>query len=163
MIEIHLTSGLIALVDDEDADKIKGYNWYSIKMRNTFYVRATIPNSGGKKIYLHRLIMGEPEGLMVDHKDGNGLHNMKKNLRNCTNAENQRNKQSLTGTSKYKGVYKKKRGGWTVEINTGTKKGIFTISGFATEEGAAKHYDKLAIKYHGEFARLNFPKENGDG
>lgn len=158
-MEIQLTSGLVAHIDDEDWDKVKGYKWYSIKMRNTFYVRATIPNSGGKKIYLHRLIMDEPEDLMVDHKDGNGLNNKKYNLRECTNAQNQRNKQSTTGSSKYKGVYKKGRGGWTVEINTGGKKGILTITGFHTEEGAAKHYDKLALKYHGEFARLNFSGE----
>jgi hypothetical protein len=97
MVKLHLTSGLVAMVDDEDWDLIKGYNWYSVKMRNTHYVRATIPKSGGKKVYLHRLIMGEPEDMMVDHIDGNGLNDQKSNLRICTNAENQRNKQSTSG------------------------------------------------------------------
>ncbi len=158
MITLKLRHGLEAYVDDEDAEKIAGYKWYAMKMRNTWYVRATIPGSGGKKIYLHRLVMDEPEDLMVDHEDRNGLNCQKENLRVATNAQNQRNREAIGGTSKYKGVYKGK-GGWTMEINTGTKRGVLTITGFNSEEGAAKHYDKLAKKYHREFARVNFKEK----
>lgn len=170
MITIKLRKGLEAWVDDEDKDLIAPYNWYAIKMRNTHYVRATIPKSmlkegqkQGTKVYLHRLVMGEPKDLMVDHIDRNGLNCQKENLRIVTNAENQLNRESAGGSSKYKGVYAA-RNGWTMEINTGKvmKSGnvkIITITGFHTEEGAAKKYDKLAKKYHGEFARLNFKEE----
>ena len=159
MITLPLKHGLEAYVDNDDAELIAGYNWYAMKMRNTWYVRATIPNSGGKKIYLHRLIMGEPEGIMIDHIDRNGLNCQKDNMREATNSENQKNRESSGGSSQFKGVYKGKGTEWTMEINTSGPKGVLTITGFRTEEGAAKRYDKLAKKYHGEFVRLNFPEE----
>jgi len=31
-------------------------------------------------VYLHRLIMGAPEEMMVSHKDGDGLNNARSNL-----------------------------------------------------------------------------------
>jgi hypothetical protein len=50
--------------------------------------------SGKQTIYyLHRLITNAPNGLFVDHIDGNGLNNTNGNLRIVTQAENAQNRR----------------------------------------------------------------------
>jgi len=109
---------------------------------------------------LHRVILGvtDPE-IKVDHKDGNGLNNVRYNLRVCTTAENTRNKQKSKGnTSGFKGVCWHKRDKcWAVQICVDYK-GVHLGHFPGTPEGkieAAKAYNVAAIKYYGEFARLN--------
>lgn len=103
---------------------------------------------------LHRLIMGEPELMVVDHINGNTLDNRRHNLRICTQAQNlaNRKKNSNWKYSKYKGV------GWHRQNSSFTasckrKK----IGYFKNEIEAALAYDKCAKEFYGEFAKLNFP------
>lgn len=106
---------------------------------------------------MHREIMRAPEGVLVDHRDGDGLHNWRENLRNCTDAQNKMNRKviSANNTSGYKGVsWSKKKRKWIAQsmIN---KKHIF-IGHFSTPEEAARAYDEKARELFGEFARTNF-------
>lgn len=56
--------------------------------------------------YMHREIMSPPNGVKVDHRDGNRLNNTRSNLRVATDSENRYNRgKQKNNTSGYKGVY----------------------------------------------------------
>lgn len=150
---IPLTQGKFAQVDDEDYDYLMQWKWYAIPKRRTTYARSS-ETLKSPSIRMHRLIMKPPPELQVDHIDGNGLNNQKSNLRWATHSQNQFNRKSRMGSSRYKGVYfhriAKK---WVAMISENAKRKW--IGTFETEEAAAEAYNRAAIKYHGEFARLN--------
>jgi hypothetical protein len=106
---------------------------------------------------MHRWIMNAPAGLLVDHKNHNGLDNRKENLRFATRAENSRyaRKKKNKFRSDYKGVqYIKKIRKWRARITFEGRTRY--IGDFKDEISAAKAYDRAAKKYFGEFACLNF-------
>ena len=41
-IQIELTQGKIALIDEADWDLVRGYRWYAQKGGSTYYAQATI-------------------------------------------------------------------------------------------------------------------------
>ncbi len=163
---------LIALVDDEDYEVLSKLKWWTHASKYTRYARF---NEGVyPKIYpvqMHRVIMGckKGDGLIVDHKDGNGLNNQKSNLRIVTRAQNNTNRRvRKVLTSPYLGVHlkkmkwKNKKTGeiictetirWQASIRT-NKKTIY-LGLFKTEEEGALAYNAAAIIHHGEFANLN--------
>jgi hypothetical protein len=103
----------------------------------------------------HRKVMGDPEGLVVDHINGDTHDCRKYNLRVCSVKENIRNSKPQGGTSNYKGVsYDKSRDKWSASIKVDRKS--IHLGRFSGEEDAAKAYDSAAKEYFGEFARLNF-------
>jgi hypothetical protein len=94
--------------------------------------------------------------ILVDHKDNNGLNNQKYNLRVCTQWQNLRNStRRSNNTSGFKGV-SRFRNKWISRIRT--DEGRICLGTFNTPEEAAIAYDEAALKYHGEFANLNFPE-----
>lgn len=154
MREIQLSKGKTAIVDDADYDWLSQWKWrYGFKG----YPKAHIWNDERTKrrtIEMHRLIMGEPAGLQVDHINGDPLDNRRENLRLATNAQNQMNRRKTNGTSQFKGVsfYS---GKWHAYIERdGIKRKLGT---FTNEIDAAQVYDKNAKELFGAFARLNFP------
>lgn len=139
----------IMIVDDEDFDLMSRRKWALQKTSNSFYAQRQIK---GVKKYAHRLIMNEPLEL-IDHIDGNGLNNQKSNLRICDHSGNSRNSiKPITNKSGYKGVCYSK-GAYYVGIYVDNKR--IHIGSFKDAIEAAKAYNNAAIKYHGEFARLN--------
>src|SRR5690606_1175342 len=100
---IPLTKGMFTLIDDADCERVNLHKWRAHRSRNTWYAVRNGP--GRKMIFLHRFISDAPEGLIVDHVNGDGLDNRRENLRLCTHAENARNRQTnRNNTSGYKGV-----------------------------------------------------------
>lgn len=97
MKEIKLPSGVIVLVDNEDFDLVSKYKWYEAKAirKGKYYTSYAVGKDGTTKerktISMHRLIMGFPDGLVIDHINHNGLDNRKENLRVVTVSENQKN------------------------------------------------------------------------
>ena len=152
---IPLTQGKVALVDDEDYKRISRRKWNASKHRNTWYARCSEVFPALK---MHREIMHAPEGVQVDHVNGNGLDNRKKNLRLCTHAQNLRNSQKYKNNSSgYKGVHwNKKRGVYQAYIMADRRH--LYLGAFHTAELAARAYDRAARQYHGDYARLNFPE-----
>ena len=93
MKRIPLTQGKFAIVDDRDYEWLNQWKWYANRDRNTFYAVRNIKKKNGKQatIRMHRLILGSKKGQQTDHLNGNGLNNMRKNIRICTYAQNQWN------------------------------------------------------------------------
>lgn len=149
MKRIPLTQGLVALVDDTDFDWLNEIKWTGNRKKYTSYAVT-------KHTKMHRVILNAPDGLEVDHIDGNGLNNQRSNLRLCTHRENQRNRpKNKNNKSGYKGVFWNSRANkWRVGIRV-DRKDIFLGTFFCLIK-AAKAYDEAAIKYFGEFAYLNF-------
>jgi hypothetical protein len=96
---INLGHGKAAMVDAADFAWLNKHKWHA--MHGSSYARSTID---GKSVFMHRLIMNAPAGLVVDHWNGNIWDNRRSNLRICTQAENLRNKRKLAGASRFKGV-----------------------------------------------------------
>jgi|ETNvirenome_2_60_1030617.scaffolds.fasta_scaffold51777_2 hypothetical protein len=174
------------LVDDEDYERIveakdkrgRPKKWYC---HNNAGACSDYAMSGSRRDSIHRLVMGNPKGMCVDHINGDTLDNRKENLRVCTRSQNSQN-QRLKSHSKsgYKGVHErnypirrkyvsKKTGKVTYHENILKKRFMAYIGSgipntpsiklghYATAEEAAEARDKKALEIHGEYARLNFP------
>ena len=148
---IELTQGKVALVDDEDYERINAYKWYYCKG----YAVRKFGSPPRKFVYMHRVILDTPDGLETDHVNGDGVDNRKANLRACTRSENQRNLgRTISNTSGFKGVTKSKGSTkWIASIKHFGQQ--IYLGRFTTPEAAARAYDEAALKLHGEFARTN--------
>lgn len=156
--QIQLSEGKIALVDDEDFERINAHKWHANKYRNgRFYaVRHGVMGLFRKTLLMHREILGFPSGMETDHINGDPLDNRKSNLRICTTAENQRNRGKQTNNaSGFKGViWSDTQKEWVAHIKVDRKK--IYLGHFQTAEDAARAYDRAALERHGEFAKTNF-------
>lgn len=159
---IPLTRGKFALVDASNFDWLSQWNWYAqLRQRagsrnKTYYAATCTPRSVGKTtILMHRVILGAPHGIEVDHEDGDGLNNRRSNIRLATSTQNKCNvgKRS-NNTSGFKGVHWHKPSGmWHARITVNGK--TFSLRYHRNKEQAAKAYEEAAKKYHGEFARVS--------
>src|ERR1035437_153618 len=151
MKEVKLTKGKIALVDDEDFEKLILYKWHANLIEGHWYAYRTI--SKDKTIEsMHSFIL-KIKG--IDHINNNGLDNRKENLRGCTQTQNNANmKKQANTSSKYKGVSLFKRDNkWRAKIDCNYI--CHHLGLYDSEESAALAYNKKAIELFGEFARLN--------
>jgi hypothetical protein len=158
--KITLNDGKYTIVDAGDYYILNSYDWYARKNQSGVYYAYRFNDSGeGPKIEaMHRVIMGSPKGKLIDHRNGVGLDNRRENLRQATRIENGCNKRKRKNTtSRYIGVtFRKQYRKWIAAIKHGSNR--VWLGTFDNEIDAAKTYDAAAKKYHGEFARLNFPE-----
>lgn len=152
-------SGRPALVDDADYERVSKITWrLSIRKRNPRYVVSDV-RTGGRmvKLLLHRVVLGAPPGIKVDHRDRDTLNNVRSNLRLATSCQSAHNVGKIAGcSSRYKGVsWDASRHSWRVKIISEGR--THRIGRFSEEVEAARAYDVMALLLHGEFAVLNFP------
>lgn len=177
MKTIPLTHNQTALIDDCDFERVSAHSWYAyhaykqargkrtqVSRPSTdavtpvcWYAGATI---GGDNISLHRFILGDRPGLEIDHRDNNGLHNCRSNLRHVTHQQNCRNSLGKVRNrkSRFKGVSwtsapRRKAKPWRANIHAHNKQR--SLGYFATEEEAAFVYNMAASWLWGEHAKLN--------
>lgn len=158
--EILLQNGMIAIVDDEDYERISQYKWAArtdendsvLKIYNSSEIRTTIS--------LNRFILNLEDEQKVIHKDGDELNFTKKNLVVVDQAIVTRKRRgNKNSSSKYKGVYfSSQTGKWRAQIKTGGKTKHLGL--FVDESDAAKAYNKAAIEYFGKHAYQNIIGED---
>lgn len=100
MKEIVLSQGKVALVSDEDYEELSKVKWSATENSAEYKEGRTVEkwyavrfqrlqdSSKRQTIYMHRLIMNAPKGSIVDHIDGDGLNNVRTNLRVTTHYGN---------------------------------------------------------------------------
>lgn len=165
---IPLSKGKEAIVDDEDYAWISEKNWHANPVgRNKEYFYAYRNAYHRSPMAMHRDIMGDPKGMIVDHINGNTLDNRRANLRLCTKSENKRNSYKCIRATRgklFKGVYQDKRypNTYFAAVYVDGKK-ITKRGNYRTPEEAARAYDRLATLHYGEFANLNFPLSRSKG
>lgn len=155
MKKIYLTGiigkGMFTLVDDEDYGWLSKHKWHL----DRYVIRSIYLNGKRYHSRMHRVIINTPEGMHTDHINGDKLDNRRENLRVCTRSENMANcGLKKSNKSGYKGVHwSKNNKNWRVQIR---KDGKYVYQRyFHNILDAARAYNKVALKYHGEFARLN--------
>jgi hypothetical protein len=176
-VVVPLTNDLIAWVSPEDAPLAR-MGWRAKKSGKgkwIHYYAASSYTIGSERgeYYLHNLVWERvndaalPKGFLVDHINQDKLDNRRENLRMASRSDNEANKKkrrTQSGgktTSSYKGVTKMKGDRtkpWRCTITISTVQEA--LGCYATEEEAARAYDKAAVEKFDEFAYLNFPKEH---
>jgi hypothetical protein len=151
---VTLTQGYEAIIDAADVPLVEGWNWCVLgKKQHLYAMRNIINKQTGKHgvVLMHRVIMGDPDGLYIDHIDCDGINNQRSNLRLATHAENLRNQRiGKNNTSGFKGVTKA-RSKWRAEIKAN---GIrYNLGHFDMPEAAYAAYVAASAVLHGEFGR----------
>jgi hypothetical protein len=100
------------------------------------------------------LAHGEWPAAQIDHVKGDKDDNRLVNLRQASNAQNNRNvKKKSSNTSGFKGVcWDKERSLWMASICVDRRQK--TLGRFGTPEEAYSAYVTAARTFHGEFARI---------
>lgn len=134
-VEVPLSKGGFAKVDCEDFPLVKSYRWHMVCTGASKYAATNVPREGGgfRTLYMHRLLAGK-DGLLVDHQNGDGLDNTRKNLRACDYTQNNLNRSSPSRTLP-KGVYPQANG---YVVKAVIRKRRHYVGFFSTIEAAAE-------------------------
>lgn len=140
---VPITKGRYAIVDIEDIERVAKFFWKS-RMGYAERHRLKAEPAGPNTISMHAFLC---TGEVVDHRNGNGLDNRRKNLRPATCQQNSWNARiSKRNSSGFKGVnYDIRRGKWMARISDRF------LGRFDTAEEAGAAYRAEAIRCHGEF------------
>ena len=137
----------IGQIDKEFIDKFTERTWFATKHKtgNTFYMRSNKTKKFSDRPQFHQLVF--PDVDIVDHINGNGLDNRKKNLRDGSGGINNNNMALLSNnTSGTNGVYfNKTYKSWVARwLENGARKSkSFSIKDYGSDEKAKQE----AIKH----------------
>ena len=157
-----LTQGYVAIVDDDDYERLKNHKWRAKRhYGNKLYaVRYVCMNGWAKQVFLHHEVLGltsAPPGRVVDHINGNSLDCTRANLRICTHAQNCQNRRHQKNSrSKYKGVkIIEEKSGFRYRAAITANNKLYYLGTFKDEYSAMAAYNVMAIRLHGKFAYIN--------
>lgn len=155
--QIELSRGQIAQVSSEDWEDLIKHKWFArwdATIQSFYAVRSVRLDSGKQgQVQMHRQIMGNPVGLLVDHRSGNTLDNRRSELRVATPLENSRNaKIRSDNTSGYKGVtWVAEKNKWVAKIRIEGAR--LHLGSFESAELAHRAYEIAAREHFGQFKR----------
>jgi hypothetical protein len=147
-------NGECFIIDKTDLQQVKNHRWW-IDYNGYFTTEIN-----GKRYLLHNFLMGlEKSNYVVDHIDRDKKNNSRSNLRICTPKENSRNRSKPTSNSSgFVGVcYHINNHKYYASIKVNGRN--IHIGTFDNKIDAAIARDIAAIKYFGEYAFLNFPRQ----
>ena len=152
---VSLTRGYVATIDMRDMGLVEPYTWRAMVQPHTVYAVASLPRSEGKRkvILMHRLLLSAEPGVLVDHQNGDGLFNVRSNIRLATSEQNSQNcAPRLDTSSGLKGVtWNKGCGKWQAQIQA---YGVVRYLGvFETAAEAHAAYAAASADLHKEFGR----------
>lgn len=141
------------LIDLEDFWKVKDFCWN--KNQYGYIVTYFKDNEKIKGMSLHRFVMGFPNDMLVDHRDGDKTNNMKYNLRIATNYQNGMNASiNSRNTSGVTGVHwDNKLKNWMVRISVNGKR--IYLGNYDDFEDAVRVRKKAEEEYYGEWSYDN--------
>lgn len=172
----------VSLIDDDDYERVAQYHWlvrkrerrgvfYGFDAVRSFWLSGPHPKNGkvfsysrkGKlynmnghyeRIFLHRFILHAPEGMIVDHIDGNSLNNQKSNLRLCSTSQNNMNsKLRKSSNSGFRGVtWDTQTNKWRATITQNHK--MKNLGRFTELKDAILARQQAEKEAFGDFARL---------
>jgi hypothetical protein len=150
---IPLTQNKEALVDDDDYERLARFKWTAFRPYRTYYAVRWVGKGKQKRgVYMHREILGaKSRNEKVDHQNGNGLDNRRKNLRIATHSQNLYNRgRPKQNTSGFKGVsWDTKTGKWVAQLWFDKRR--LVLGYFTNKLKAANAYKNKARELHGEF------------
>jgi len=135
----------------KDIKLAKKHRWCSV--RN--YIHTSVRNKDGSKTLhsLHRMLMGDPEGMFIDHINGDTLDNRRSNLRIASPAQNVRNrhKNNSNNTSGVTGVcWDARDNRWRSRIQVDGK--MISLGYFSDFNNAVAARKKAEKTYYKDFA-----------
>lgn len=139
------------IFDIDDFEKVSQYHWYE---ETNGYIRSS-GKSKEDKIFLHRLIMGFPENIGVDHINHDTFDNRKSKLRIATTSQNAMNsvKRSNNTSGATGVVWVKDRNNWKAEIKINND--TIYLGSFDKLDDAIKARKEAEDKYFGEYSYDN--------
>jgi len=145
-----LTQGYSAIIDASDVSLVSRRNWYAWVGPSGVYA---VHCKNRHTVRMHRIIMGNPQGLQIDHIDMNGLNNRRGNLRVATRSQNKCNMAARADNSSgLKGAHLSGQPGrWKSTITIGGKRTSLGV--YDTPEEAHAAYCNAVSEHHKEFAR----------
>lgn len=145
---VPLTLGQVAVVDEADAEIVSGRSWQARPRRDG---RGFYAVSDG--IRMHRFLLNAQDGVIVDHKDGDGLNNKRSNIRIGTQSLNCVNRKQTPG--RFLRGSRPKKGKWQAYIKLSGKQR--SLGYFDTEREAHEAYLAEAQRLHGDWMPLPEP------
>lgn len=143
-MELKITGGTV-LIDEVDYPMVCGFTWRTNGKHGYAVTRRPRLGGEGEKIYMHRLIMGAPADLEVDHVNRNTLDNRRENLRLVTHTINCRNsKIHANNTSGYSGIARK-RENWRAYITIDGKQQALGVFKNKTDAVGARQCAEVSL------------------
>jgi hypothetical protein len=162
---IDLGEGEWTILDAKDYYRLRDFKWYLSGNGTKLYAARNIKTGPArtKVVRMHREIMNAPAGLLVDHRNCDGLDNRRENLRLATSSQNacNRQKKKSKSSSRFRGVYYEKRARkWIAVIYIKGKR--IWLGTFETEIEAARAYPPVAfLPPKWDYAKLRESKTRG--